>query len=114
MLTEKAIAGLKAYIDRTIVYARYKINGTYYKAPISRREYLKDGRVAVYFSIIPQLGQDVTITEVQLFDTTMICGRRKRKKSLSAACKRAYYTALHLTFGRYKRWHTIGNIGRTM
>ena len=69
MLTEKAIAGLKAYIDRTIVYARYKINGTYYKAPISRREYLKDGRVAVYFSIIPQLGQDVTITEVQLFDT---------------------------------------------
>ena len=29
----------------------------------------KDGRVAVYFSIIPQLGQDVTITEVQLFDT---------------------------------------------
>lgn len=69
MLTEKAIAGLKAYIDRTIVYARYKINGTYYKAPISRREYLKDGRVAVYFSIIPQLGQDVTITEVQLYDT---------------------------------------------
>ena len=69
MLTEKAIAGLKAYIDRTIVYARYQINGTYYKAPISRREYLKDGRVAVYFSIIPQLGQDVTITEVQLFDT---------------------------------------------
>lgn len=23
----------------------------------------------MYFSIIPQLGQDVTITEVQLFDT---------------------------------------------
>ena len=32
MLTEKAIAGLKAYIDRTIVYARYKINGTVFAA----------------------------------------------------------------------------------
>ena len=51
MLTEKAIAGIKAYIDRTIVYARYKIGGTYYKTRIDRREYLKDGRVAVYFSI---------------------------------------------------------------
>lgn len=69
MLTEKAIAGMKAYIERTIVYARYKIGGTYYKARIDRREYLRDGRVAVYFSIVPQAGQDVTITEVQLFDT---------------------------------------------
>lgn len=69
MLTDKAIAGLKSYIDRTIVYARYKINGTYYKAAIHRREYLKDGRVAVYFYIVPQAGNDVTISEVQLFDT---------------------------------------------
>lgn len=69
MLTDKAIAGLKAYIDRTIVYARYRIGGTYYKTPISRREYLKDGRVAVFFSIVPEAGQDVTIEEVQLFDT---------------------------------------------
>lgn len=69
MLTEKAIAGMKAYIERTIVYARYKIGSTYHKAQIHRREYLRDGRVAVYFSIVPQTGQDVTITEVQLFDT---------------------------------------------
>lgn len=68
MLTEKAIEGFKTFIERNVVYARYKIDRTYYKAEIHRKERLKDGRVAVYFSIIPQAGRDVTISEVQLFD----------------------------------------------
>lgn len=69
MLTESAMEGFKSFIERNIAYARYKIGGTYYKATIHRKERLTDGKVAVYFSIIPQEQSDVTITEVQLFDT---------------------------------------------
>ena len=69
ILTAEALEGFKQYTNRTIAYARYKIGGTYTRVEISRRERLKDGRVAVYFPI-DALGQtDVTISEVQLFDT---------------------------------------------
>ena len=69
MLTEKAMEGFKTFIERNIAYARYRIGGTYHKVAIHRKERLADGKVAVYFSIIPQSSSDVTITEVQLFDT---------------------------------------------
>lgn len=68
ILTESAIEGYKATTEITIAYARYKIGGEYYRVAIHRKERLKDGRVAVYFSIVPQAGKDVTISEVQLFD----------------------------------------------
>ena len=68
ILQENAIEDYKAHTELTIAYARYKIGGQYYRVAIHRRERLKDGRVAVYFSIVPQAGKDVTITEVQLFD----------------------------------------------
>ena len=54
ILTAEALEGFKKYTDRTIAYARYKIGGTYTRVEISRRERLKDGRVAVYFPIDAQ------------------------------------------------------------
>lgn len=69
ILTGKAIEGYKVYTDRSIAYAQYKIGGTYTRVAISRRERLKDGRVAVYFPIDAQGQTDVTISEVQLYDT---------------------------------------------
>ena len=57
MLTEKAIEGYKVYTERTISHARYRLGSTWYTAQISRRERMKDGRVAVYFPIIPQIGR---------------------------------------------------------
>ena len=69
ILTQAAIEGYKAYTDRRIAKARYKIGNTYYDVPIHRRERLPDGRVAVYISITPAKSGSVTITEVQLFDT---------------------------------------------
>ena len=68
MLTTKALEGFKAFVEKNVAYARYKIGGTYYNSKIHRKERLPDGKVAVYFSIIPQAANDVTITEVQLFD----------------------------------------------
>ena len=68
MLTEKAIEGYKVYTERTISYARYRLGSTWYTAQISRKERMKDGRVAVYFPIIPQTTEEVTITTVQLYD----------------------------------------------
>jgi len=69
ILTASAIEGYKKDTDRKIARARYRIGTTWHDAPIHRRERLKDGRVAVYFSITPNISGNVTITEVQLFDT---------------------------------------------
>ena len=68
MLTESAIEGYKKYTEKMIGYARYKIGSTWYKTRITRKERMADGRVAVYFPIIPQASATVTITGVQLFD----------------------------------------------
>lgn len=69
ILEAVAMEGYKTYTDKTIAYARYKIGNSYFKVNISRRERLKDGRLAVFFPIEAQGGNDVTITEVQLFNT---------------------------------------------
>ncbi len=68
MLTADALEGYKHHTERVIDYARYRIGSTWYKAQISRRERMKDGRVAIYFPIIPQSQSEVTITGVQLWD----------------------------------------------
>lgn len=67
MLTTDAIEGYKRHTERVIDYAQYRIGSTWYKAQISRRERMKDGRVAIYFPIIPQSQAEVTITGVRLY-----------------------------------------------
>ncbi|GHV32328.1 hypothetical protein FACS18949_02880 [Clostridia bacterium] len=68
LLTVHAIQDLKAYALRNIVKARYKVGNTYYDAPIDKKEYLPDGRAAVYFTIDHTLPGDITINQIQLFD----------------------------------------------
>ena len=69
ILTEAAFEGFRAYTDRTISRAQYRIGSTWRDASIHRRERLPDGRVAVYFSITPGMSGNVTIAEVRIFDT---------------------------------------------
>lgn len=70
MLTAAALEGYKVHTERTISYARYRLGTTWYTAPVHRKERLPDGRVAVFFSIIPETANPVTVTAVQLYDTT--------------------------------------------
>ena len=67
MLTESAIEGYRLHTERTISHARYRIGEDWYEVPISRRERMADGRVAIYFPIIPQAQEEITITGVQLY-----------------------------------------------
>jgi hypothetical protein len=69
ILTAGAIEGYKAYTERTIAYAKYKIGSTYYNVPVERKERLPGGRVAVYFAITPQVSGTITISEMQVYDT---------------------------------------------
>ena len=69
MLTPQAIEDFKGLLDNNIAYAKVTVNEEVKKIPIHRRERLKDGRVAVYFPIDAQGKTDVTISEVQLYDT---------------------------------------------
>ncbi len=68
MLTPQAIEDFKDFLDNIIAYAKVTVNGSVKQVPIHRRERLKDGRVAVYLNITPQLGTAATIQRVQLYN----------------------------------------------
>lgn len=69
MLQSVAFEDLKDFVNMRIAYARVKIDGVFTQVPIERRERLKNGKQALYFSVTPQANHDVTITEVQLYNT---------------------------------------------
>ena len=69
ILTEQAFEGYRVYTDMTVSRGRYRIGTRWFDAVIHRRERLADGRVALYFSITPQISGDVVVAQVQLIDT---------------------------------------------
>ena len=69
MLTKAAVDGYKEYTRADIAYARYKIGNTYYRAEIQSKDYLADGRLAVKILIDHPAPGNLTISEIQLFDT---------------------------------------------
>lgn len=68
MLTEQAMEDFKAFIDRSIAYATVTISGKTKEYKLHRREYLKDGRIAVYIQVTPQSDETVTVEKVQIFN----------------------------------------------
>ena len=68
MLTTDAINDFKDFIDNIIAYAKVTVNGVSEKKVIHRRERLKDGRVAVYVQITPQVSGTATVQRVQLYN----------------------------------------------
>lgn len=70
MLTDAAISGYKEYTRADIAKAKYKVGSTYHDATIQSKEYLSDGRLAVKILIEPPESGTVTVSEIQLYDTT--------------------------------------------
>lgn len=70
MLTTNAITGFKNYVKRTISYAKYKIGSSYYNAEITDIYIDSSGRVAIDVTIDPEISGSVTISAIQLYDTS--------------------------------------------
>lgn len=70
MLTANAINDLRQYIQKTVAYAKYKVGSTFYQVPIQKTEILPDGRVAIYILIDHSVPGDITISQLQLYDTS--------------------------------------------
>ena len=68
MFTANALLGIKKYIQRTVLYARYKV-GSYYRTDIKKISINSSGQVEIDFIVDHTLPGDIKITEVQLFDT---------------------------------------------
>lgn len=68
MLKDAAFKDFTKFLDNTIAYAKVVINGNTVKKAIHRREYMSDGKYAVYLDIAPQSGS-AKVTSVQLFNT---------------------------------------------
>lgn len=72
LLTAAAIEGYKEYTRRTIAYAQYKVGGVYYKANIASVSVQSDGRLAVDIIIDHTVPGNITVTEIQLYDTNKV------------------------------------------
>ena len=68
MLTSAALQGIRGYVKRRVLYARYKIGSTYYKVPLNSIEVMSNGTIEITFMIELESGSG-TVTEVQLYDT---------------------------------------------
>lgn len=69
MLTANALEGYKKYTERIADYAKYKVGSTYYRAEITERKRLPDGSVALYILIDHTVPGDITVTQLQIYDT---------------------------------------------
>jgi hypothetical protein len=69
LLTASAIQGYKDYTLQKVAYAKYKVGSTYYQVPIQSKVTLPDGRVAIYILIDHTVPGNITITQIQLYDT---------------------------------------------
>lgn len=70
LLTSDAINGYKEYTEKVIAYAKYKANGAYYKTGKPDIHVLPDGRIAADVLIDHSVGGDITVTEIQLYNTS--------------------------------------------
>lgn len=70
MLTTEALNGFKDYVKRTVAYARYKVGSTYYKTNLTKVYTDSAGRVAIEFLAGNEVAGNITVTKVQLFNTS--------------------------------------------
>lgn len=70
MLTADALTGFKNHVKKTVAYARYKVGSTYYKTDVTDIYVDSGGRVAVEFTIDHTVSGNITVTEVQLWNTS--------------------------------------------
>ena len=70
MLTTAALTGFKNYVTKTVSYARYKVGSTYYKTDISKVYVNSDGKVAIEFYVDHTVPGNITISEIQIYDTS--------------------------------------------
>ena len=69
MLTETALKGYKEYTKAELANPKNRNGNTYSRAEINSREYLADGRLAVKIMIDHPAPGNLTISEIQLYDT---------------------------------------------
>ena len=69
LLTAAAIEGYREYTRRTVAYAMYRVAGVLHRANISAVSVLPNGRLAIDFVVDHTLAGNITVTEVQLYNT---------------------------------------------
>lgn len=85
LLTAAAIEGYREYTRRTVAYAMYRVAGVLHRANISSITALPDGRLAIDFTIDHTLTGDITVTEVQLYNTSGVLWLNKTENIVRRA-----------------------------
>lgn len=70
MLTTEAMNGFRDHVKRTISYARYKVGNIYYDAKITDITIGSDGKVKVDFTIDHKASGNITVSEIQVYNTS--------------------------------------------
>ena len=67
-LTSAMMTALRNYVCDNLAYAQYKVGSTQYRAEITGKEVLADGRISVTFLIDHTVAGDITVTEISLYN----------------------------------------------
>lgn len=70
MLTADALNGFRDHVKRTIAYAKYKVGNIYYDAKITDITIENDGKIKIDFTINHNSSGNITVSEVQLYNTS--------------------------------------------
>lgn len=97
LLSRDALEGYRDYTKRTILYARYKIGTQYTKVPIEDISIQDDGVIVVKFMIEPAGTDEVTITEVQLFNTENKLWLSKAEKLVKKSAQEGFFYLFKIT-----------------
>ncbi len=68
MLSQKALQGYRAYTERELSHARYKIGSRFHEVLIEQVDGLSPTKIAVDLTIDPQASNDVRVTRIELID----------------------------------------------
>lgn len=71
ILTAETIEDFKNHAERRIApVAQYRLGNTWYDVTITRKERMKDGRLAVYIPVVPHSPNTLVLTAVRLYNVS--------------------------------------------
>lgn len=91
LLTTSAVNGIKAYIQRTVKFAKYRIGSTYYQVPLSEVTIDSSGVIRISFMIQPE-SPSAVVNQVQIYDTAGVLWFEKSVNlNMSSVAEGFYY-----------------------
>ena len=101
MLTTAMLTEVKNFIAANAGYARILANGSYHRVELSKAELDTQGRVIISFIVDHTYPENMTITQVQLYNKRNVLWAEKAENILRKGTSEGIYYRFALTITEY-------------